>query len=87
MSNSRTTVKPTVGCGGGKITDVGVCIDHSSRKSNSYAGGVREMVSHGSSVFFGGTSRNISDSSTVSARASVDTKKNYSVGISFERKF
>ncbi len=87
MSGSRTTAKPIIETNGSAVTNVGVSVGRNTNKSHSYVGAAREPVAGGTSTFFAGTSKDISSSSTVGARAVVDTKGTYNVGISYERKF
>lgn len=87
MDNSETTITPIVGHNDSKVTNVGVRADHSTDTSYLYAGATKETGPSGSSTFFAGGSKDISNSSTISASASVNTKKDYSIGVSFERKF
>jgi hypothetical protein len=87
MKNSKTSATPIVAHNGTNITNVGVTFSHNTNTTNTYAGTTLGVGRGGSSTLFAGGSRDISSSSTIGAGAYVDTRKNYSASISFEKKF
>lgn len=87
MNNSKRTVTPIVQCNNGSVTNVGAQVNHSTSSSHTY-GGVSSTPGHGgSSTFYAGTSRNVSNSSTVGVSVAANTKGSYNAGVSFEKKF